>query len=136
MGIAGIQIMKIMSERKKTASGKVSIDNNMTLADVTERTGGKKQGALSFSFSFGADYRDEEKKTIASINMDADVFYIDEPVRTKEILEGWKKNRTVDKNILRESMNTAMEKCNLAAILLTREMNLPSPIPLPKIKEE
>jgi hypothetical protein len=30
-------------------------------------------------------------------------------------------------------MNNALHKCNIEAILLSKEMNLPSPVPLPRL---
>lgn len=136
MSVAGIQIRKCNAERKNVGGGKVSIDNNMTLQDVTEKSMvGKKQGGVAFSFNFLADYINEQKVSVASITMEADVFYVDEPGKAKEVVDIWKKNKTVDKAVLRDAMNLAMDRCNVAAILLSREMELPPPIPMPKIKE-
>jgi hypothetical protein len=31
-------------------------------------------------------------------------------------------------------LNTVLTKCNIEALILSQEVNLPSPIPLPKVK--
>lgn len=134
--ITGVQITKVTAERKKAAGGKVSIDNNTVLKEVTEKpVNVKKQGGVSLAFDFIANYVNEEKTPVASIVIEADVLFLEEAGKAKEIVDAWKKNRTLDKELLRESMNAIMDKCNVAAILVARELNLPPPVPLPKIKE-
>jgi len=129
--------MKINVEKKKGIDGKVNINNDLVLKDVVERqiAGKNKQSIADFLFSFTVQYLTEEKTPLASILLEGEIVYVEEAVKIREILDGWKKNKTVQKELLREVMNTAMMKCNVEGIVLSKEMNLPPPVGLPQIKE-
>jgi len=137
MGIIALNFMKINVEKKKGIDGKVNINNDLVLKDVVERqiAGKNKQSIADFLFSFTVQYLTEEKTPLASILLEGEIVYVEEAVKIREILDGWKKNKTVQKELLREVMNTAMMKCNVEGIVLSKEMNLPPPVGLPQIKE-
>lgn len=137
MGIVALNFIKINVEKKKGIDGKVNINNDLVLKDVIERqlSGKNKQSIADFLFSFTVQYLTEEKVALASILLEGEVVYVDEATKIKEILDGWKKNKTVQKELLREVMNTAMMKCNVECIILSKELNLPPPVGLPQIKE-
>ena len=137
MGIIALNFMKINVEKKKGIDGKVNINNDLVLKDVIERqlSGKNKQTIADFLFSFTVQYLTEEKIALASILLEGEVVYVDEAAKIKEVMDGWKKNKTVQKELLREIMNTAMMKCNVEGIVLSKEMNLPPPVGLPQIKE-
>ncbi len=137
MGIVALNFIKINVEKKKGIDGKVNINNDLVLKDVVERqlVGKNKQSLADFLFSFTVQYLTEEKVALASILLEGEVVYVDDAAKIKEILDGWKKNKTVQKELLREVMNTAMMKCNVEGILLSKEVNLPPPVGLPQIKE-
>lgn len=137
MGIVALNFIKINVEKKKGIDGKVNINNDLVLKDVLERqlSGKNKQSIADFLFSFTVQYLTEEKVALASILLEGEVVYVDEATKIKEILDGWKKNKTVQKELLREVMNTAMMKCNVECIILSKELNLPPPVGLPQIKE-
>ena len=61
---------------------------------------------------------------------------MDKDDKVKEILKSWKKDNKVDKDILGPIYNTILSKCNVQAIVLSRDIQLPPPIPLPKVKKE
>lgn len=139
MGVVGFNLTKINVERKKFGEGKVSIDNNLSLKDLTERNlggiGKTKQMGIDFGFEFKVQYLAESKETFASMSLEGDVLYVEEATKVKALVEDWKKNKNVDKEILTQVMNMAMAKCNIAAIMISREINMPPPIPLPKVRE-
>jgi len=137
MGIVALNFIKINVEKKKGIDGKVNINNDLVLKDVIERqlSGKNKQTIADFLFSFTVQYLTEEKIALASILLEGEVVYVDEAAKIKEVMDGWKKNKTVQKELLREIMNTAMMKCNVEGIILSKELNLPPPVGLPQIKE-
>ena len=54
--------------------------------------------------------------------------------KTKEILASWKKDKKVPKELMAGLLNTILTKCNIQALILSQEINLPAPIPLPKVQ--
>ena len=49
-------------------------------------------------------------------------------------LKNWKKNKAVPKDTMNEILNVILMRCNVEALILSRDVNLPPPIPLPKIQ--
>ena len=48
-------------------------------------------------------------------------------------MKGWKKNKAIPKEAMTAVINTALTKCNIQALILSQQVNLPPPIPLPKV---
>ena len=54
--------------------------------------------------------------------------------KTKLILDGWKKDKQLPKDLAPKILNTILAKCNIKALNLTQEVNLPPHIRLPILK--
>lgn len=135
MTVVGFTLTKINVERKDSANGKISIKNNVSIKDVEKYSitlGDSKKEGLRFKFDFLTSY-DVGNKTLATINILGDVLTIEKPDVLKSVLDLWKKDKKIDGKTMASVLNTALSKCNVQALLLSREMNLPSPIPLPRV---
>jgi hypothetical protein len=49
-------------------------------------------------------------------------------------LDGWKKDKKLPKEIMPVILNTVLNKCNIQALILSEQINLPPPIPMPKLQ--
>lgn len=130
--IAGFNFTKINAEKTEVARGKISVNNNVTLKEVVESDvsfGKQKQNAVSFKFEFTSQY----DPSIGLIKFEGDVLYIDEPKYIKEILASWKNEKKIKKELMAGIINVILTKCNIEAMILSQQINLPSPIPLPKV---
>ncbi len=134
MAIIGFSFTKISGERLNAPDGKIEINNNATIKDVqpAEFTIGKsKQNGVRFIFQFSSMYN----PSVANIELTGEVLYLDEPKKVAEILKSWKKKEKLSKELLAEVLNTAMAKSNIEALILSKELNLPPPLQLPRISE-
>jgi hypothetical protein len=133
MPIVGMQFSKIVVEKFAPVKGKVQVNNNVALKDV-EKTdmimGTSKQNALKFHFEFTAKYEPK----IADITLTGFITFFEKPETVKEIADGWKKDKKIPKETMSNILNTVLARCNVEAMILSREVNLPPPIPLPKIQ--
>jgi hypothetical protein len=132
MAVVGFNFTKMNIERKLVARGKISIKNNINIKDIAETDlslGKSKEAGLVFSFEFKSIYDPQ----VGDITIEGEVIYLMETKKVKEVLDKWKKDKKVDNDIAGEVLNTALAKCNIQALILSRDINLPSPIPLPKI---
>ena len=59
---------------------------------------------------------------------------MDDSKSVKEILDGWKKDKRLPKETMTNVLNTILGKCNVEALILSERINLPPPIPLPKVQ--
>ncbi|MCH8003821.1 MAG: hypothetical protein IH934_04260 [Nanoarchaeota archaeon] len=132
MTIIGFNFTKIEAEKKELIKGKININNNLAIKNVEEKKlslSNEKQKVLSFTFEFTAKY----DPNVGSISFTGNVLSMDDSKKVKEILDGWKKDKKLPKEFMPNILNTIMSKCNIQALILSEQINLPPPIPLPKL---
>jgi len=132
MTIIATNFTKIVVERKGAVRGKVSIANNVSIksVDTTDiAIGASKQSALKFSFEFSAKY----EPNMGSIVLNGELIFLEKPEKVKELAAEWKKSKKVPKEIMAPILNNILTKCNIEALILSKEMNMPPPVQLPKV---
>ena len=131
--IVGFGFTKLSAEKNSAAAGKIDINNNVSVKEAREDSffmGKDKQSIIKFIFEFTSKYEPE----IGTILFEGEVLYLDEPKKIKEILSSWKKDKKISPEIMTNLLNTILTKCNVQALILSQEINLPSPIPMPKVQ--
>ena len=131
--IVGFGFTKLSAEKGETAKGKIDINNNVSIKDVIEDNlslGKDKQNVIKFIFEFTSKY----EPNVGSILFEGELLYMEEPKKAKELLSAWKKDKKLPKEIMGGLLNTILTKCNVQALILSQEVNLPPPIPLPKVQ--
>ncbi len=131
--IVGFNFTKMSAERDEGIKGKININNNVSIKDVEEKNlalGKEKQNALKFTFEFTSKYEPK----LGSILLGGDVLYMADQKKAKEILDSWKKDKKIPKDVMTAILNTILSKCNIQALIISRDINLPPPIPLPKVE--
>ncbi|MBW3015086.1 hypothetical protein KY330_01575 [Candidatus Woesearchaeota archaeon] len=135
MAIVGFNFTKINVEKLQTLKGKIDIKNNVSIKDVAKQDlilGSNKQDALRFDFEYIASYNSDKKQN-ANIKLYGEVIFLDTQDKVKKLLETWKKSKKVEPLVMQQVMNTALTKSNIQALVLSRDVNLPPPIPLPRL---
>ena len=133
MPIVGFGLTKIIAEKNSAIKGKVDIRNNVGVKDVKSADillGKDKSNAVKFVFEFTSTY----EPGIGKILLEGEVLYMDEPSRIKEIQDSWKKDKKVGQELMTQVLNNILNKCNVQALILSQDINLPPPIPLPKVQ--
>jgi len=131
MPIASIHFTKISAERKAELKGKINISNNVVLTDVKKQDFKlPNQESIKVMFDFNSKY----DPSIGTILISGEVLIIDNQKVITEILEQWKKDKKLPDAILAAVMNNLLTKCNIEAILIGREVNLPPTLNMPKVK--
>ena len=133
MTIVGLNFTKIEAEKKEFVKGKININNNVSINKVEEKKlslATEKQKIIAFTFEFISKY----DPNVGSIKITGDVLYMETANKVKEILDGWKKDKKLPKEIMTTILNSVLTKCNIQALILSEQINLPPPIPLPKLQ--
>ena len=133
MPIVGFNYIKIDVEKKNSVKGNVNIHNNVTIKNVEKSDvdiSNDKQQVARFNFEFTSKYEPE----IGKIVLGGNILYLDKQKKIKEILDTWKKEKRVEKELMTTILNTILAKCNIQALILSESVNLPPPIPLPKVE--
>lgn len=132
MTILGINFNKINVERKDVLKGKINIANNVSITSIEKaemNLGDPKREGLNIRFKFTSIYEPE----LASMTFEGIMVYLDDEKKVKDILKDWKKDKKIEKGFMADIINALLAKCNIEAIIISREVNLPPPIPMPKV---
>ena len=132
MTILSFNFNEISAKKATGVKGKIKISNNMSIKDIEAfdlKLGKKAQKALKIKFLFAAKYEPK----LGEISLGGELIYLNEEKKIKEIQAEWVKNKSIPKDAMPEIMGHVLKKCNIESLVMSREINLPSPIPLPKV---
>lgn len=132
MAVIGFGFDKIQVERKKPAVGEINITNNVRLTDVKEEKikVGEDHLALTVSFEYKLNYAPD----IGKLHFTGNVVYLGDKKTQEQVLKAWKDKKNLDTKFSLAVTNTVLNKCNLKAIELCSELNLPTHIAMPVAK--
>lgn len=130
MAIIGFNFTKIAAQRLSSRSGKIQVTNNIGVRNIesSKFSGDSKRKAVKISFRYDGLYEPK----VARLQFDGDVVLLLPEKNADELVKGWKDGKA-DAKTLTSAMNHVLERCNVQAIILARDLNLPSPVPLPKV---
>lgn len=132
MTIIGFNFTKMHIERKAPIAGKISIKNNVAIKDVEKKDfnfGKSKQAGVQFTFEFTVEYEPK----IADILLEGEVIDLVDEKRADSLVKDWKKSKKLEPAVMTNILNTVLSKANIQALIMSKDMNLPPPIPLPKV---
>ncbi len=134
MTIVKINLHKVHAERNVQAKGgQIKINNNVSIRDIEEMdfaVEGKK--GLRFTFSFNCNY----EPNLGKIEVDGQVLFIDDEKKVAKVKADWDKEKKVPMEVMEQIVNAALHKGNIQAIKISEDINLPSPLPLPKVRAQ
>ena len=135
MKIVGFNLSKISIERKPKLEGKLEIKQNINIDEISkDKIAITEDEALKIDFTFNVNYEPD----FASVEFKGSVITLPEKGELKQVLKEWKSKQLTDE-IKTGVFNFIMAKCNIKALTLEDEMNLPTHVPMPRIspkKEE
>jgi hypothetical protein len=131
MTIIGFSFTKMLIERKKPVQGKINIGNNVKIinAEESKLSLDPNKAAAKFYFHFVSKY----EPGVAEIELKGELTYLDSKEKVKTMLQSWKKDKKLPPALMTNILNNILAKCNVQALVMSRDMNLPAPIPLPKV---
>ncbi|MBU0535696.1 MAG: hypothetical protein KKE20_01930 [Nanoarchaeota archaeon] len=132
MAIVGFGFTKMLIEKKGDIKGKININNNVSITNVEETNfsfGSAKQKGLKVLFEFKSQYQPD----IAEILFEGNVLDLEDEKSVDDLLKGWKKDKKLPPKVMEPIINSILMKCNIQALIMSKELNLPPPIPLPKV---
>src|SRR3989338_8900162 len=131
MAVVGFGFTKMVAERKKPIKGKITINNTVNLLEVEENElpVEAKGKSLKLMFSFSTKYEPDG----GLIELNGEVIFLDEEKKVKEALKQWKATKNLPSDMTEEILNNVLAKCHIQAVVLSRDINLPPPVAIPKI---
>lgn len=135
MTIVGFYFTKMEAVKREVVKGKINISNNVSITDVKENDnnfGSETQKGVTFVFKFTSKYEPQA----GEISLEGNVLYMEAKDKIKKIVTGWKKDKKLDKEVMKAILNTILTKSNIQALIMSKDINLPPPIPLPKVESK
>ena len=134
MTVIGFNFTKMNVEKKNPVKGKVSINNNVGITGVeeTKLSINTTKKAIKLEFNFTSTYDPD----IGHIQLQGEVIYLVDKDKADDIIKNWDKNKKIEKSIMTTVLNNVLAKCNIQALIISKDMNLPPPIPLPKVGDQ
>ncbi len=132
MKIVGFNFTKISAEKLNSSLEGLQLDTNIDIPDVKEVKTSvfkSKEELVSFEFKFNLNY----KPDIAKIEFKGVLILSLEPKQAKNVLNKWKDGK-IDPEFRIKILNIILRHCNLKAINLEEELNLPLHFRMPSLK--
>lgn len=134
MAILNFNFTKINVEKKSKVNKQVSIKSGLNIANVvaSDIVAGKDQKAFVISFTYTVNY----EPNIGVIELAGDLLYLANEADAKAIADQWAKSKTLPETVALPVFNRILHSCNVEALILSRDINLPAPVQLPKVKAQ
>ncbi|MEM0465090.1 MAG: hypothetical protein QXW97_00110 [Candidatus Pacearchaeota archaeon] len=129
MRIIGFNLSKILGERVENIEGNLEVSQNIDIKEIKEEEiPFSKDKALKVFFSFKINY----SKDFANIEFDGILIILPEKDEIKIILKDWK-DKKISEDYRIPIFNFIMQKCNVKALSLEDELNLPTHFQMPRL---
>jgi len=130
MSVIGFNFTKIAAQKLSNKTGKVQVNNNIAIKNIEQTNFGadEKRKAIRVVFRYDGVYEPK----IAHMQFEGDILLMMEKKEAEELVKGWEEKKAPVKS-LSGAMNHVLERCTIEGIILARDMNLPSPVPFPKV---
>lgn len=129
MAIVGFHFTKFKAEKFSPAKGKVKINNNVSILKIEESTmNASDRTGVKVTFAFDSAYEPK----IGELRFEGNLMMLEEKKAAKELIETWKEKKQIMQPFVTPIVNNILDRCNMQALIMARDLGLPSPIPLPK----
>ena len=134
MPIVGFNLSKVLAEKNNPVQKGTTVNNNLEIKEISKAAinmGERDEEVLRFDFEFSAEYNPE----VGRVHIAGEVLYMDKEKEIKRILENWKETKIVEPEIFSRIMNSVLVKCNIKALGLALEVNLPPHLNMPLLAQ-
>lgn len=129
MQIIGFSLTKILVEREEKIEGKLEVKQNIDISDISKEKIPFSEGeAIKIKFKFTVTYNPD----FAKLNLEGYLILMVDKEEIKKFLKSWKDKKLPDESKV-SLFNFIMNKCNIKALNLEDELNLPLHVPMPRI---
>jgi len=130
MAMVGFSFTKISAERKNSDGRAINIESNAGVTNLVEMPViDPKKSVLKFEFAFTVKY----EPNAGNITLSGELIQLYDKDFGAKILEQWAKDKKILPEVMREVFNVILAKSNVEAVVISRDMGLPSPIQMPRV---
>lgn len=132
MTVIGFSFTKLTAELKKPSKGNLKVNSHVKIngLDKTNLSFDNKKTALKADFTYAVEY----EPAVGNIEFKGDILFLQEQDEAQKLLDQFAKKKNVPKKIATVLVNNILKKSTMQAIIMSRDIALPPPIPLPGVK--
>ena len=131
MPVVSFKFDKILVERKKELEAPIKVNIDTKIVDIKQEdvplAGGAKQLVLRFFYDYIVEYAPNQ----AEIKMQGNLVYYEPKAELDEVMKEWKKSKKISPKVTRAVLNNVLMRCQIKALVLAQDVNLPPHIRLP-----
>ena len=132
MRIIGFNLTRILVQKEEEQKSNLEVNQNINIKSVSEeKIPISTDKALKVTFNLTINYSNE----YAKLEFEGQVLILTENNEFKEFIDNWKSKKIPEKFRI-VLFNFIMNKCNIKALYLEDEMNLPFHVPMPRLSQE
>jgi hypothetical protein len=129
MKIIGFNLSKVLIQKKEKFQGRIEINQNIDIKNISkDNIPITDEEVLNIEFAFQINYSND----MAKLEFEGALLSIPDKDELKEILKSWKDKKIPDK-VRVPLFNFIMSKCNIKALSLEDDLNLPYHVPMPRL---
>jgi len=132
MAVLGVNFNKLHLEKTGTVKGKINIRNNVIITNVEKgdlNIANTKQPLLKVAFEFTVHYDPK----IANLTLNGELLYLEKIEKVDELVKAWQKDKKLPKEVMAGLLTNIIQKANIEALILSREVGLPPPVQMPRV---
>jgi len=131
MVTVGFNFTKILAERKGASQPNVNVTTNINIKSVANSDiADPKKTLVKFEFQFNCNY----EPGIGKVELDGELIEIYDKDLAEKVITGWNTNKKLPSDLMNGLLNSILGRSNVEALVISRELGLPSPIALPKVE--
>jgi len=130
--IVNFTLEKISIDKKKSPKGTIEAKNSIKFLEVSQMglpAAMKDKALITFKFQYKVIYTPD----IAETEIIGTLHFMTDPKTGDNILNDWEKHSKIEPNLSAQLVNYVFSRCGVMALTLSRKVDLPPHIPLPKI---
>ncbi|HYD03539.1 MAG TPA: hypothetical protein VEC16_04525 [Alphaproteobacteria bacterium] len=130
MAMVGFSFTKINAERKPVGGQALNIESNANISGIKEMPViDPKKTILKFEFAFTVKYSPEAGK----IELGGEIVEMYDKDFGSKVVTHWNTNKKLHPEVMQSVFNVILSKCNTEAIIVSRDLGLPSPVQMPRV---
>lgn len=132
MPVVGFNLQRISAEKKGQITGKLNIKNNLNITNIEQEKNAitASDEVIKINFKFSVSYDPD----IGALDIEGNLLFMDTPEKIKKIMDNWTKDKKLEKEVSTLVFNTILARCNIKALTIEQDVNLPPHFRLPLIK--
>lgn len=133
--IVGFSIKRLNAEKHSGKRGEFNINYHSSITDVEEADVPAIDDPIArISFELGVSYQLEDgDEEVATLDFEGTVLWQKD---ADDVLSHWDEEGTLEENVRAAVTNHLFRKCLTQAVGLADALELPSPVPMPRVAQQ